>query len=505
MNNTTENLNASIKNRHWYHQRFDGAPLCMSLIAEAETVFDERRPPGTEAVCRVCFFENGKADWFLDQADIDRGARIVTKLADGNDLVSQKLMECWSKDEEQFVSYFRKFNHENLKNLSDKQLAKEFHEFHNLAVKRFTSSAIIDHFALGTDQVIADMIRHECGILENESEFTQIFSALTAPVHQSFINEAEISILAIAARIQSGEKLTDAAIQKSLAEHQQKYFWIQNNYVRGDVLTSSDFEQEVTAWLATGKPLALELKKIKLTPIASQRIKKGVLDQHNFSPLLKNLLQISENFTKWQDDRKQATYWSAYLGQCIIQEMTKRRLIPAELGKYLLATEVEKWFLEDSISQTELEERKKQSVVIWRNDQSEVFSGQIVDEIRQTVLGDIDHSKKRDVRGLVACTGIAEGRVKVVMSATEIGKVSAGDILVAVMTRPDYIPAMKKAAAIVTDEGGVTCHAAIVSRELGIPCIIGTKIATKIFKDGDDVLVNANHGIVSLRGSRVLE
>ena len=64
------------------------------------------------------------------------------------------------------------------------------------------------------------------------------------------------------------------------------------------------------------------------------------------------------------------------------------------------------------------------------------------------------------------------------------------------MTRPDYIIGIKKAAAIVTNEGGITCHAAIVSRELGIPCIIGTKIATEVFKDGDLVEVNANHGVV---------
>ncbi len=66
------------------------------------------------------------------------------------------------------------------------------------------------------------------------------------------------------------------------------------------------------------------------------------------------------------------------------------------------------------------------------------------------------------------------------------------------MTRPDYIAGIKKAAAIITDEGGVTCHAAIVSRELGIPCIIGTKIATKVLKDGDQVDVNANHGIIKI-------
>ena len=66
------------------------------------------------------------------------------------------------------------------------------------------------------------------------------------------------------------------------------------------------------------------------------------------------------------------------------------------------------------------------------------------------------------------------------------------------MTRPEYLPAMKKSLAIVTDEGGITSHAAIVSRELKIPCIIGTKTATQVLKDGDLVQVNANHGQVTV-------
>lgn len=66
------------------------------------------------------------------------------------------------------------------------------------------------------------------------------------------------------------------------------------------------------------------------------------------------------------------------------------------------------------------------------------------------------------------------------------------------MTRPEFVPLMKKAAAIITDEGGITCHAAIVSRELNIPCIIGTRIATKVLKDGDYIEVDADNGIVKI-------
>ena len=71
-----------------------------------------------------------------------------------------------------------------------------------------------------------------------------------------------------------------------------------------------------------------------------------------------------------------------------------------------------------------------------------------------------------------------------------------GEILVAPMTSPDYIVAMRKASAIVTDVGGLMSHAAIISRELGIPCIVGTKIATQVLKDGDLVEVDANKGII---------
>ena len=73
-----------------------------------------------------------------------------------------------------------------------------------------------------------------------------------------------------------------------------------------------------------------------------------------------------------------------------------------------------------------------------------------------------------------------------------------GDILVTSMTTPDWEPIMKKSSGIITDKGGRTCHAAIVARELGVPCIVGTRIATKILKDGDIVELDANHGIVRI-------
>lgn len=105
---------------------------------------------------------------------------------------------------------------------------------------------------------------------------------------------------------------------------------------------------------------------------------------------------------------------------------------------------------------------------------------------------------KKIIKGTIAYQGNVKGRVRRVMGHKHINIIKKGEILVSPMTMPDFLPAMKKAAAIITDEGGITCHAAIVSRELGIPCIIGTKIATKVLKDGDIVEVDANKGVVRI-------
>lgn len=99
-------------------------------------------------------------------------------------------------------------------------------------------------------------------------------------------------------------------------------------------------------------------------------------------------------------------------------------------------------------------------------------------------------------RGVVACPGVAEGVVRVLKTKEDIPTFQEGEILVASMTTPDYFPAAQKAIGIITDEGGVTCHAAIAARELGKPCVIGTKIATKVLKNGDRVEMNVEQGLV---------
>jgi phosphohistidine swiveling domain-containing protein len=102
----------------------------------------------------------------------------------------------------------------------------------------------------------------------------------------------------------------------------------------------------------------------------------------------------------------------------------------------------------------------------------------------------------QEIKGQVAFEGKAKGIARIIKNKKQMRKIRDGEILVSPMTTPDFMPAMKKAVAFVTDEGGILCHAAIVARELKKPCIIGTKIATQVLKDGDLVEVDAVAGIV---------
>jgi pyruvate,water dikinase len=100
------------------------------------------------------------------------------------------------------------------------------------------------------------------------------------------------------------------------------------------------------------------------------------------------------------------------------------------------------------------------------------------------------------LRGTGASPGVISSRVKIIQKLDDINEVKEGDIMVTKMTSPDMVPAMRRAAGIVTNEGGLTCHAAIVSRELGAPCIVGTKEATKVLRDGMIITMDGKKGMV---------
>jgi len=180
--------------------------------------------------------------------------------------------------------------------------------------------------------------------------------------------------------------------------------------------------------------------------------------------------------------------------------LLKARKLPLKYDSFILLTEIEKMFEDNKYFPNfeELEARSKGFIFLPHK----VYTG-IEKDIFFKKRGffhnaSADDELRKEIKGAVACAGPASirSKVSVILRNNDVKKFKPGNILVTVMTNPFFIPIMKKAAAIVTDEGGITCHAAIVSRELGIPCVIGTKNATKVLKDGDLVEVDSINGIV---------
>lgn len=161
-----------------------------------------------------------------------------------------------------------------------------------------------------------------------------------------------------------------------------------------------------------------------------------------------------------------------------------------ELARLSIALEKHYYFPQDS----EFAVYKNKVYLVQTRPITTITTTQRTDD---TVLSKKIETKLEEILvGAPASPGLKSGPVKVLPSAKDLNKVRLGDVLVAPQTNPDYVPAMKKAAAIVTDKGGRTSHAAIVSRELGIPAVVGTGKATKILKDGEGVTVNGSEGRV---------
>lgn len=112
--------------------------------------------------------------------------------------------------------------------------------------------------------------------------------------------------------------------------------------------------------------------------------------------------------------------------------------------------------------------------------------------------GDAELEGKVIVSGMAASPGVGSGPVKIIRKMEDLEKIKQGDVMVTQMTNPDMVVAMQKAAAIVTDEGGITAHAAIVSREMGIPAVVGTENATSVLEDGQEITVDGTNGKVYL-------
>lgn len=286
------------------------------------------------------------------------------------------------------------------------------------------------------------------------------------------------------------------SLKKKLFQYARKWHWLDNSYLEVKNLSSDDFYKRIknVTKIQAKKKLneiiryykEVRHKKKKLQ--ARYKIPKRIMD-------LANTLSFS---IWWQDHRKGVIWWV----NSIIEKMTrfaeKEFHVPFNDLMYFTAEEwVELLQKNKKISKIIIQKRKEFSVhIFYKNKGYEIVYGSIARRIARGLR----QSNKIVFDGILYGTpvsrGHVRGRVRILDSPKAIHRMKKDEILVAPMTSPDFIHAMKLSKAIITDVGGLMSHAAVVSRELKKPCVVGTKIATKVFKDGDLVEVDGERGVI---------
>lgn len=208
------------------------------------------------------------------------------------------------------------------------------------------------------------------------------------------------------------------------------------------------------------------------------------------------LCKQTRELAYWRNYVAEACGMGSYLVLSKFQEACKKLgLAYEDLGAWLTPVELLSGLKEGSIpSRSELKKRKKAFGTMIVDGEIKILVGEDLRQVLDAVMEEVGDTD--EIKGTAANPGKVRGLAKIVLSPDEIAKVKKGDILIAGETTPDFVPAMARAAAFVTDIGGITSHAAIMSREMNKPCIVGTKVATRVFNDGDELEVNADNGIV---------
>jgi phosphohistidine swiveling domain-containing protein len=332
-----------------------------------------------------------------------------------------------------------------------------------------------------------------------EKEFIYIHNAITAPAHTSYIQFEEKQLLLIVKLIlEKRLKLSDAAVLLMIKKVHDRYWWTSIGWESMTPKTTESFTAQL-------KELAKEYKTIKqiedriaaIDGNTSAILKKReeLLKKYRISEETVDLIKLCDRYALYHDYRKEMQMKSIFGNYVLMWEIARRTGNKEEDLIWLDCEEVA-GLLDKPLDKKEIERRKKAMTVVTLEAGIEVYSGEEAIHKKEEMLA-LNIDKVDEIRGEAASPGKVTARVKVCAGVKEaLSKVKKGDVLVCGMTLPDYLPAMKLASAIVTDEGGITCHAAIVGRELGKPTIVGCKIATSALKDGDIVEVDGDVGVI---------
>ena len=445
-----------------------------------------------------------------------------------NPLLPYNLRDDWHKRIKRFNEIMKRIDKTDLIKLSDSELLKLYYKWYNAYLDEYgIAIGIQDAFSMHADDFLMPHFKEIISKKGVGRKFNEYYTALFSPIDESFITREYRDRLKLLCEIKKGRllkekeknkeksketenyldnKMNSKEIIRKLETHAKKYHWLHNNYAKDICLDKEYFKTQIIEII--DKDPVSEMKQLDNNIKEIKQKKQEIIKKLNLDETSRLLIKISEVFGYMQDERKKYVLMATHYERKFIDEFGRRLGLDKKYMEYTFIHElkdllekkrnkqIRKKDKQDKQADTKIFEERRSSVMVINTLKGyEIISGEIAENIHKTVF-DKEENSLMEIKGTTASEGMAKGTVKIVKTTHHLINFNKGDILVASMTRPEMITAMKKAAAIITDEGGITSHAAIISRELKIPCIIGTKIATKVLKDGDVVEVDANKGVV---------
>ena len=342
------------------------------------------------------------------------------------------------------------------------------------------------------DIVFEDFIRNKVEkelSQKHKKELDNIYGKISIPIYQSYIEQEKREIIQLA--------LKKNINKRDINKIYDKFWWTKLGWENMNPHTLEYFKKEIEKYRKK-KNLERELENInkRLKEIKNKR--EDIINKYKISNDLKYWLQVVDKYAYFHDLRKEMQVKTTYAFYLLMIEVARRFKLAKNDLEWLWQEEVQEILKGKTFSKS-LVEKRKMATCAWVSKKGiKRCEGEEAIKIFKKEI-DVKVDDVEEFKGMGVTKGKIKAKVKVCNGAEDaLRKIKRGDILVCGMTLPDYVPAMKKAVAIITDEGGITCHAAIVSRELGIPCVVGTKIATKVLKDGDGVEVDAERGVVKV-------
>ncbi len=472
--NQKEHIFQKLKER-WYPQGFNCTPFL--LIPPASSGFDLHPVLGDSFKYFIFEFKNEYGKMYYPIDDLERlGAIVVNKIKQNKEF----LIAVKEKSNYIYASALKEVETipvENWASLPNKDFLVIMQRAMYLLRTGGIYGHIIEPFSLTMDAMMKKMLSK---YVQNPSELNRYLSILATPTQRSFLHEREEDLFKISKIKDKNQR------KKEIGDHLKNFYWVRNTYAGRMIITPADIEKELkTVHYMPHDPLSIKKKKQEI-------MQKLRLDKE-----LVELLEASDFMTNWQDKRKKDIFMAIEKAELVLRELSRRTKIEIKLLRYLSYPDIKLPLFSDKALTQKLMERRNGVVFYITANQELSLTGKEYEEFQ--IKANTTAEKKQEMKefnGMTASLGTAVGPVKICKNIQDINEVKEGDILVASMTRPEFLPAMKKAAAIVTDEGGITSHAAIIARELKKPCIIGTKIATHILKNGMTVEVKANHGLI---------